>query len=88
MVFVTFIIPGRRDIAQVVQTVKIDLQNFCFTEQGSNLEFVLKNIAHNIKKLQKSHVIAFYKIIQETTLQRFFWGSVYHLGNVLFQRLD
>ena len=64
LVFVTFILPGSRDIAQVVQTVQIDLQMFRFTEQCSNLAFVLKNIAHNFYKMQKGHVIAFYKIIQ------------------------
>ena len=32
--FATFIIAGSRDIAQVVQTVQIDLQKFRFTEQG------------------------------------------------------
>ena len=32
------------------------------------LAFVLKNIAHIFKKMQKGHVIAFYKIIQQTTL--------------------
>ena len=55
-------IPGSRDIVQVVQTVQIDLQKFRFTEPGSNLAFVLKNIAHNFYKMQKGHVIAFYKI--------------------------
>ena len=34
--FVTFIIAEKRDIAQVVQTIQIDLQKFLFTEQGSN----------------------------------------------------
>ena len=62
--FFTFIIPGSRDIAQVVQTVQIDLQKFRFTEHGSNLAFVLINIAHNFYKMQKGHVIASYKIIQ------------------------
>ena len=62
--FFTFIIPGSRDIVQVVQTVHIDLQKFSFTASGSNLAFVLKNIAHNFYKIQKGHVIAFYKIIQ------------------------
>ena len=64
LVFVTFIITGSRDIAQVVQTFKIDLPKFRFTEQGSNLAFIYKNIAHNFYKMQKGHVIAFYKIIQ------------------------
>ena len=45
--FFTFIIPGSRDIVQVVQIVQIDLQKFCFTAPGSNLAFVFKNIAHN-----------------------------------------
>ena len=62
-VFFTFIIPGRGDIAQVVQTVEIDLQNIPFTEPGSILEFVLKNTAHNFYMMKKGHVIAFYKII-------------------------
>ena len=62
--FFTFIIPGSRDIVQVVQTVQIDLQKFRFTEPGSNLAFVLKNIAHNFNKMRKGHVIAIYKIIQ------------------------
>ena len=35
-----------------------------YTEQGSNLAFVLKNIAHKFYKMQKGHVIAFYKIKQ------------------------
>ena len=61
--FFTFIIPGSRDIVQVVQTVQIDLQKFRFTAPGSNLAFVLKNITHNFYKMQKGHVIAFYKII-------------------------
>ena len=65
LVFVTFILSGNRDISQVVvQTVQIDLPQFRFTEQGSNLAFELKNIAHNFYKLQKGHVIAFYKILQ------------------------
>ena len=34
--FFTFIIPGSRDIVQVVQTVQIDLQKFRFTAPGSN----------------------------------------------------
>ena len=51
LVFVTFIIAESRDIAQVVQTVQIDLQKFRFTEQGSNLAFVLKNITHNFYKM-------------------------------------
>ena len=62
--FLTFIIPGSRDIVQVVQTVQIDLQKFRFTAPGSNLAFILKNIAHNLYKMQKGNVIAFYKIIQ------------------------
>ena len=62
--FFTFIIPGSRDIVQVVQTIQIDLQIFCFTASGSNLAFVLKNIAHDFYKMQKGNVIAFYKIIQ------------------------
>ena len=66
--FVTFIIPGSRDIVQVVQTVQIDLQKFRFTESGSNLAFVLKNIAHNYYKMQKGNVIAFYTMIQLITL--------------------
>ena len=45
--FFTFIIPGSRDIVQVVQPVQIDLQKFRFTPPSSNLAFVLKNIAHN-----------------------------------------
>ena len=64
LVFATLIIAGNRDITQVVQTAQIDLQKFRFTEQGSSLEFVLKNIAHNFYKMQKGHVIASYKIIQ------------------------
>ena len=55
-VYVTFIIPGSRDIAQVVKTVQIYLQKFRFTEQGSNLAFVLKNFTHNFYKMQKGHV--------------------------------
>ena len=47
-----------------MQTVQIDLQKFRFTEHGSNLVFVLKNIAHNFYKMKKGHVIASYKIIQ------------------------
>ena len=70
-------IPGSRDIVQVVQTVQIDLLKFRFTEPGPDLAFVLQNIAHNFYKMQKGHVIAFYKIIQKTNLYRFFWGSVY-----------
>ena len=62
--FFTFIIPGSRDIMQVVQTVQFDLQKLSFTEPGSNFACVLKNIAHNFYKMQKDHVIAFYKIIQ------------------------
>ena len=62
--FFTVIIPGSRDIVQVVQTVQIDLQKFRFTAPGSNLAFVLKNIAQNFNNMQKGHVIAFYKIIQ------------------------
>ena len=64
LVFSTFIIPGSRDIVQVVQTVHIDLQKFRFTEPGSTFAFVLKNIAHNLRKMQKGHGIAFYKITQ------------------------
>ena len=60
----TLIIPGKRDIMQVVQIVQIDLQKFRFTEPGINLAFILKNIAHNFYKIQKGHAIAFYKIIQ------------------------
>ena len=49
--FFTFILPGSRDIVQVVQTVQIDLQKFRFTAPGLNLAFVLKNIAHNFYKM-------------------------------------
>ena len=62
--FSNFITPGSRTIVQVVQTVQTDLQKFCFTKHGSNLAFFLKNIAHNFYKMQKSHVIKFYKMIQ------------------------
>ena len=54
LVFVTFIIPGSKDIEQVVQTVQIDLQKFRFSEQGLNLAFVLKNIARNFYKMQNA----------------------------------
>ena len=64
MVSFTFTIPWNRDIVQHVQTVQIDLQKFRFTEPGSNFEFVLKNIACNLYKMQKGHVITFYEIIQ------------------------
>ena len=64
LVFFTLIIPGSRDIVQVMQTIQIDLQKFRFTEPGSNLAFVLKNIAQNFNKMQKDHVIAFNKIKQ------------------------
>ena len=47
-----------------MQTVQIDLHKFRFTAPGSNLAFVLKNIAHNFYKMQKGNVIAFYEIIQ------------------------
>ena len=57
--FFTFIIPGSRDIVQVVQTVQIDLQKLRFTAPGSSLAFVLKNIAHNCYKMQNGHLIAF-----------------------------
>ena len=60
LVCFTFIKPGSRDIMQVVQTVQIDLQKFCFTAPCSNLAFVLKNIVHNFYTMQKGHVIAFY----------------------------
>ena len=66
--FFTFIIPGSRDIMQVVQTVQIDLPKFRFTTPCSNVAFVLYNIVQNFYKMQKGHVIAFYKIIQSTTL--------------------
>ena len=75
--FFTFKIPGCRDIVQVVQTVQINLQNFRFTEPGSNLASVLKNIANNFYIMQKGNVFSFYKIIYWTTLQRFFLGLVY-----------
>ena len=64
LVFITFIIPESRGIAQVVQTVQIALQKCRFTESGSKLACVLKNIAHNFENMQKGHEIAFYKIIQ------------------------
>ena len=44
---------------QVVQTVQIDLQKFRFTAPGSNLAFILKNIAQNFYNMQKGNVIAF-----------------------------
>ena len=62
--FFTFMITGSGDIVHVVLTVQIDLQKFRFTAPGSNLAFVLKNIAHNFYKMQKGHVITFYKMIQ------------------------
>ena len=64
LVFFTFIIPGSRDIVPVVQTVQIDLQKFHFTESGKSLACILQNIANNFYKMQKGHVIAFYKIMQ------------------------
>ena len=63
-IFFSSIIPGSRDIVQVVQTIQIDLRKFRFTAPGSNLAFVLKNIAHNFYNVQKGHFIQFYKIIQ------------------------
>ena len=58
--FFTLIIPRSRDIVQVVQTVQNDLQNFRFTEQGTNYPFVLKT-SHTIftrcKNSMKSHFI-------------------------------
>ena len=66
--FFTFIIPRRRDIVQVVQTVQIDLQKFCITEPSSNFAFVLKNITNKLYKMQKGHAIAFYKILKLTSL--------------------
>ena len=48
--FFIFRIPESRDIVQVMQIVQIDLKKFRFTEPGSNLAFVLKNIAHNDAK--------------------------------------
>ena len=56
-VFFISILPVSRDIVQVVQTNQIDLQKVRFTEPGSNLAFVLKNIAHNFYKMQLCHVI-------------------------------
>ena len=50
--FFTFIISGSRNIDQVVQTVQIYLQKFRLTAPGSNLAFVLKNIAHNFNNMQ------------------------------------
>ena len=55
--FFIFMITGSIDILKVVKTVQIDLQKFLFIEPGSNLAFVLKNIAHNFYKMQKGHVI-------------------------------
>ena len=52
---------------QVVQTVQINIENFRFTEPGSNLAFVLKNITHNFYKMQKGNAIAFYKMKQLIT---------------------
>ena len=75
--FSTFILSGSRDIVQVVQTIQIDLPTFRFTEPGSNLAFVPQNIVSNVDKMQKGHVIAFYKIIQLPLVQRFLWDSVY-----------
>ena len=62
--FVTFIIPGSWDIAQVVRTVKIELPKFRFTEQGSNFAFVLKTSRTTFTRCKKGHVILFKKIIQ------------------------
>ena len=64
--FFTFILPRsiHVDIVQIVQTVQIDLQKCRFSEPGSSLACVLKNIANTFYKMQKGHVIAFYKIIQ------------------------
>ena len=62
--FFIFIIPGSRDIVQVMQTVQIDIQKFRFTARGSNLAFILKNIVHNFDRMQKGIAIAFYKIIK------------------------
>ena len=55
----------------------------CFTAPGSHLAFVFKNIAHNFYKIKKSRGIAFNKIIQSTTLSRFFWGSVYYVSKYI-----
>ena len=62
--FFIFIILGSIHIVQVVKTVQIDLLKFRFTAPDPNLAFVHKNIAHNFYKMQKGHVILFYKIIQ------------------------
>ena len=55
--FFILMITGSGDIVHVVLTVQIDLQKFRLTAPGSNLAFVLKNIAHNFYKMQKGHVI-------------------------------
>ena len=48
--FFTFIIPGGRDIVQVVQTVQIDLQKFRFTEPRFNFGICPKT--HRAQLLQ------------------------------------
>ena len=60
-----FIILGCGDIVQVVRTVQIDLHKFRVAERGSNLAFALKNIPHNVYKMQKGHVVAFYKNMKD-----------------------
>ena len=64
LVFFTFIIPGSKDIIQVVQTVQSNLQKFHFMEPGSNLTFVLQEHRVHLRQDEKGHVIAFYKITQ------------------------
>ena len=52
--YFTFIIPGGRDIVQVVKTVQIDLQMFRFTEPVSNLESVLKQSCTTLTRCKKA----------------------------------
>ena len=90
--FFTFIIPGSRDIVQVVQTVQIDLQKVHFTEPGSNLAFVPQKHRAQLFQDEKGHVIAFYKKNTANYFITFlFWLSIFQhetetlaLGNLLY----
>ena len=68
-------------IVQVVQSVQIDLPKVRFTElaMGSHLAFVLKSIAQNVKKMQKTINSHLKKNNIIKYLHHFFWDSVYIL---------
>ena len=89
--YITYMVPKRRDIVKIVQFLLIDLPKFRFTELGSKLAILLCDDMQNFHKCQKEYVPAFYKNNSKTIMYPFFCPLVYiwdkRLGKILRKQI-